>query len=161
MFYHRIERIVGDNNQDYNELSKHFGFKTQVVRYLNKPAYHYEVFTPCLIKETQRKIDIAELNSLRYKERKLPVKKDHERRSTTLQHMLETGERSAIASPAAEVQCQDHEQLIDLANPVAHLTQREQVIKEILVDDFETDDSMRGINYQDLNSLDSSNEDDE
>lgn len=52
MFYHRIERIVADDNHDYNELSKNFGFKTQVVRYLNKPAYHYEVFTPCLIKET-------------------------------------------------------------------------------------------------------------
>ena len=48
-----------------------------------------------------------------------------------------------------------------MTNPGAHLTQREQVIKEMLVDDFETDDSMRGINYQDLNSLESSNEDDD
>ena len=32
------------------------------------------------------------------------------------------------------------------------LKPREQVIKEILVDEFETDDSMREINYNDINS---------
>lgn len=84
MFYYRIERIVDDDDQDYNELSKNFGFKTQIMRYLNLPSHHFEVFEPCLIRSTQRRIDIVDLNSLKFKERKLPLMQDQERRSTLL-----------------------------------------------------------------------------
>ena len=52
MFYNRIERIVDDDDQDYNELSKNFGFKVSLMRYLKMANFHFEVFVPCLIDKT-------------------------------------------------------------------------------------------------------------
>lgn len=44
----------------------HFGYKSKYIRYLEHSEFHFEIFVPCLIDKTQRRVDTSELKALKF-----------------------------------------------------------------------------------------------
>ena len=56
------------------------------------PNYHFEIFVPCLIDKTQRKVDINELRSLKYIQDTVPLTTTQKNRMTILENVLKRGQ---------------------------------------------------------------------
>lgn len=46
LYYKRIESQINDDDQDYNNLSRVFGYKTCLVRSIRDKKYIMEIYVP-------------------------------------------------------------------------------------------------------------------
>ena len=67
LYYHRIDVIIDEEDQDYNDLSRKFGYKCQIIKDFTHRKYAMEVYMPILKKRGEIK--------LRFNERQLKKNK--------------------------------------------------------------------------------------
>mmetsp|Transcript_33448 Transcript_33448/g.51361 ORF Transcript_33448/g.51361 Transcript_33448/m.51361 type:complete len:149 (+) Transcript_33448:5862-6308(+) len=112
MFYHRVEMLINEEDQDYNYLSHKFGYKCCFIRDLSEPSYVYESYIPILISKGQAKLR-------RIKKAKAP-----------------------LAKPSFAEDNQPKKVSTACTNILNHIQNQE----------FDTDESMKGIELEDIKS---------
>ena len=51
LYYYRIDTIIDEDDQDYNDLSRKFGYKSQLIKDPIYQKFAMEVFMPILKKK--------------------------------------------------------------------------------------------------------------
>ena len=56
LYYHRIDVLIDEDDQDYNDLCRQFGYKCQIIKDLSYNKFAMEVYTPVLTRRGEIKL---------------------------------------------------------------------------------------------------------
>ena len=127
LYYKNVEILIHEDDQDYNYIARQFGYRCSLVRDIKNKQYIMEVYEPI-----QKKIGLARLaKKCSHSKVKHQKQCKSEPDSFAFQEPLRTKKDMKKAGKN---------------------NYETQIMKVLMVDDFDTDDTMKGIDFEDIKS---------